>query len=263
MKVKVGCCGFPVAHEKYYHTFSLVELQSTFYKLPRDATVQRWHDAAPSGFEFVVKAWQAITHPSSSPTWRRAPLTVGKAKAARYGYLQPTAENFEAFRRTLDVCNALGAHVCLIQCPPSFQAAVKNVRNLESFLAKIDRRGLIIAWELRGNWLAKPQMIRALCDKLEIVHVVDLLRREPASPVTLVYSRLHGLGERELNYGYRYSDNELRRLARKLSSLEKDGCKEAYILFNNVSMFEDAKRFLKLISDQFDNWCPMRSKRSM
>jgi len=156
----VGCCGFPIAQEMYYRVFSLVEIQSTFYKLPRESTVQRWREAAPSNFEFVVKAWQVITHPPTSPTWRRARLTVNSAEAARYGYLQPTAENFEAFSRTLDLCKILQTRVCLIQCPPSFQAVRVNVRNLEHFLTKIDRRRLIVGWEPRGNWLAKPQLIR-------------------------------------------------------------------------------------------------------
>jgi uncharacterized protein YecE (DUF72 family) len=248
MKVKVGCCGFPVAQERYYHAFSLLELQSTFYKLPRESTLQRWRESSPSGFEFVVKAWQVITHPSSSPTWRRARLTIGKSQVARYGYLRPTAENFEAFSRTLDVCNILGARVCLIQCPPSFQATPKNVRNLERFLTEIDRRGLIVAWEPRGDWLVKPELIQKLCHKLGIVHVVDLLQRDPVSSVRLVYCRLHGLGEREVNYAYRYTDDDLHQLARKLLSLEESGCQEAYILFNNVTMFEDAKRFSRLTS---------------
>jgi uncharacterized protein YecE (DUF72 family) len=248
MRVKVGCCGFPVAQEKYYQSFPIVELQSTFYKLPRQSTVERWREAAPSGFEFVVKAWQVITHPSSSPTWKRARLTVPKTKASRYGYLRPTTENFEAFNRTLDACDALRARVCLIQCPPSFQPVPQNVRNLKRFLTKVDRRGLTVAWEPRGNWLEKPQLIRQLCDQLGIVHVADLLSRDPASSVRFVYCRLHGLGNREVNYSYRYTDNDLKQLARKLWSIEKQGCQEAYILFNNVTMFEDAKRFWKLIS---------------
>jgi uncharacterized protein YecE (DUF72 family) len=248
MKVSVGCCGFPVAQERYYRTFPLIELQSTFYKLPRESTLQRWREAAPSGFEFVVKAWQVITHPSSSPTWKRAGITVGKTKAARYGYLKPTAENFEAFNRTLDACSVLQARICLIQCPPSFHASPENVRNLKRFLTEVDRRGLVIAWEPRGNWVEKPQLVRRLCKQLGIVHVVDLLRRDPSCSLSLVYSRLHGLGNREVNYTYRYTNEDLKQLARKLSSLEKIGCQEAYILFNNVNMFEDAKRFSKLIS---------------
>jgi uncharacterized protein YecE (DUF72 family) len=248
MKVKVGCSGFSVAQEKYYHTFQLVELQSTFYRLPRESTLRRWREAAPPGFEFALKAWQVITHPSSSPTWKRAALTVEKAKAARYGYLRPTAENFEAFSRTADACGILQARLCLIQCPPSFHAIPDNVRNLKRFLTKIDRRGLVVAWEPRGDWVEKPQLIRRLCDELGIVHVVDLLRRDPASSLALVYCRLHGLGNREVNYTYRYKDDDLQQLARKLSSIKKLGCQEAYILFNNISMFEDAKRFSKLIS---------------
>jgi len=226
----------------------MVELQSTFYMLPRQSTVERWRETAPPGFEFVVKAWQAITHPSSSPTWKRVGLALSKAEASRYGYLRPTAENFGAFKRTLDVCDALRARVCLIQCPPSFQAVPENVRNLKQFLTKIDRHGLTLAWEPRGNWLVKPKLIRRLCDQPAIVHVVDLLRSDPASSAKFVYSRLHGLGNREVNYAYHYTDNDLNQLAKKLSSIEKQGCKEAYILFNNVTMFEDAKRFRKLIS---------------
>jgi uncharacterized protein YecE (DUF72 family) len=136
----------------------------------------------------------------------------------------------------------------LIQCPPSFQATPDNVRNLTRFLTEIDRGGLTVAWEPRGNWFEKPQLVRKLCDKLRIVHVVDLLRQDPASPGSLLYCRLHGLGKREVNYSYRYTDTDLQQLARKLTAAEKIGCAEAYILFNNVSMFEDAKRFSKLVS---------------
>jgi len=248
MKVNVGCCGFPVAQEKYYRTFPLVELQSTFYKLPRESTLQRWRETAPPGFEFVVKAWQVVTHPSSSPTWKRARMRVGKNEALRYGYLRPTAENFDAFNQTLDACKILQARVCLIQCPPSFLASPENVRNLKHFLTNVDRRGLVIAWEPRGNWVEKPKLIRGLCDQLGIVHVVDLLRQDPSSSLSLVYCRLHGLGNQQVNYTYRYTDDDLKQLARKFSYLEKMACQEAYVLFNNVSMFEDAKRFSKMIS---------------
>jgi uncharacterized protein YecE (DUF72 family) len=253
MRVSIGCCGFPVSQGRYYRSFGIVELQSTFYRLPRQSTVERWREAAPSGFEFVVKAWQVITHPSSSPTWKRGKLTLPKAKLSRYGYLRPTAENFEAFDRTLDACDILRARVCLIQCPPSFQPAPQNVRNLKRFLTKVDRRGLTIAWEPRGDWPAKTQLIRKLCNQLRLAHVVDLFRRDPASSAGLVYCRLHGLGNREVNYAYRYTDIDLKQLARKVLSLEKKGCQEAYVLFNNITMLEDAKRFQQLVSKGLDS----------
>jgi uncharacterized protein YecE (DUF72 family) len=253
MRVKIGCCGFPVAQQKYYQAFPVVELQSTFYRLPRESTLERWRETAPSAFEFVVKTWQVITHPSTSPTWRRANLTLEPNKAARYGYLRPTAENLEAFSRTLEACRMLHARICLIQCPPSFHATSENVRNLTHFLTKIDSGGLILAWEPRGNWVEKPELIRKLCEQLQVVHVADLLRHDPASPVPLVYCRLHGLGKRDVNYSYRYTDTDLQLLGRKLSSLDKLGCREAYVLFNNVSMYEDAKRFATSISGKFES----------
>ncbi|MDI3299633.1 MAG: DUF72 domain-containing protein, partial [Bacillota bacterium] len=66
MRVQVGCCGFPEARELYYREFPLVEVQQTFYQLPRPATAERWRQEAPPGFLFAMKAWQLITHDPSS-----------------------------------------------------------------------------------------------------------------------------------------------------------------------------------------------------
>ncbi|HIC91498.1 MAG TPA: DUF72 domain-containing protein, partial [Syntrophaceae bacterium] len=69
--IKVGCCGFPKAKGIYYQQFKVVEIQQTFYQIPRVSTVQKWREEAPPDFEFTLKAWQLITHPSQSPTYRR------------------------------------------------------------------------------------------------------------------------------------------------------------------------------------------------
>ncbi|NIN51751.1 MAG: DUF72 domain-containing protein, partial [Nitrososphaeria archaeon] len=70
--VKVGCCGFPGSRKGYFNDFNLVEIQQTFYKMPRLETAQRWRQEAPNEFEFTLKAWQLITHPPTSPTYRKA-----------------------------------------------------------------------------------------------------------------------------------------------------------------------------------------------
>jgi hypothetical protein len=49
-------------------------------------------------------------------------------------------------------------------------------------------------------------------------------------------------------YYYQYSDAELQRLKESITSYEKDG-KMIYVLFNNLSMFEDAIRFRKYLTD--------------
>ncbi|MCK4617998.1 DUF72 domain-containing protein [Candidatus Aerophobetes bacterium] len=42
MKVKIGCCGFPVGKNRYYERFPVVELQKTFYQPPQPAPVKKW-----------------------------------------------------------------------------------------------------------------------------------------------------------------------------------------------------------------------------
>ena len=61
-RIKVGTCGFAIRRPGYYRTFPVVEIQQSFYKLPRVTTGERWRAGAPPGFEFTMKAWQLITH---------------------------------------------------------------------------------------------------------------------------------------------------------------------------------------------------------
>jgi len=135
MVIKVGCCGWAVRGGKqaYYKEFSLIELQETFYKLPKVDTVKSWRENAPSNFEFAVKAWQAITHPTTSPTWKKAGVKIPAEKADKYGNLQPTREVFEAWEQTLEICKALSARICVIQTPPSFNYTDENLRNAKEF----------------------------------------------------------------------------------------------------------------------------------
>src|SRR4029453_6697160 len=39
-----------------------VEVNNTFYRMPKEEVLARWKDAAPEGFVFVLKASQRITH---------------------------------------------------------------------------------------------------------------------------------------------------------------------------------------------------------
>lgn len=247
MEFRVGCCGFPVAHAKYFREFGVVELQSTFYHPPQDKTTIRWREEAPSNFEFIVKAWQAVTHPLSSPTWRRVKTPPSKQRG-KYGMLRPTKQNFDAWCETLAVCRSLRARLCVIQSPPQFTCTPRNIRNMSLFFREIDRDKLVIAWEPRGDWNDNPEQIRRVCEELELIHVVDALRRTPAKSDSLGYFRLHGLGGKEVNYSYKYTDEDLSRLSNQLSALMQRGLERAYVMFNNVTMFNDAKRFRNLSS---------------
>jgi len=245
MNFSIGCCGFPVARGKYFREFDVVELQSTFYQLPQEKTARRWREGAPPEFEFVVKAWQAITHPLSSPTWRRVKVRPSKA-TDKYGMLRPTRQNFDAWSATVSVCRFLRSRLCLIQTPPRFGCTQRSIRDATQFFREIDRDRLIVAWEPRGDWNENREQVRRICERLELVHVVDPLRRCPAKSGDLGYFRLHGLGGKEVNYGYEYTDEDFAKLSHELSVLKEKGIERAYVMFNNITMFNDAVRFRKL-----------------
>jgi len=252
VEVRVGCCGFAVrgGRKAYYERFDLVELQSTFYRLPMPRTAERWRAEAPSQFEFTVKCWQAITHPPTSPTWRKAGIKVEGEKAQRYGFLKPTQENFEAWERTKQICKLLDAKICVIQCPPSFNCTEENIRNMREFLQGIRLNGIRIAWEPRGDWKHHSSHVEELCREFNLIHVVDLLRYEPAYLGEVAYTRLHGLNPREYDYRYKYTDEDLNRLLRRVEDLERRGAKRIYVLFNNTEMADDAGRFKELLAER-------------
>lgn len=160
--------------------------------------------------------------------------------------LRPTRLNFEAWDATLKVCRILKAGICVIQSPPQFGVTRQNLHNLTRFFREIDRDGLMIEWEPRGDWNVDSRRIRKICEKLDLLHIVDPLRRRPAKVGNLQYFRLHGLGPRELSYSYRYTPQDLTRLAKELKSLSRQRMEEAYVMFNNITMFDDARRFERI-----------------
>lgn len=233
MIAKVGCCGFPGGMERYFKEFKLVEVQQTFYKPPQTETARRWREKAPSDFEFSLKAWQLITHPPSSPTYRRAGLKIEPQKGKNLGFFKPTDEVFEAWKRTEEIAKTLNARVILFQCPPSFIQSEENITNIKAFFSRI-KRDFLFVWEPRGGW--EEEAIRYLCQEMDLIHCVDPFLQSPLYG-EVRYFRLHG----GPGYRHRYTDAELRELKSKL------GEGENYVLFNNIAMYEDAKRFRLLL----------------
>lgn len=228
--VKVGCCGFPRRLAEYVRVFPVVEVQRTFYRLPRRATVERWREAAPPGFEFTMKAWQLITHPPASPTYRRLGRELPEAARSRYGSFAPTDEVAEAWQQTRAIALGLRAAVVVFQCPASFTPTAEHVRNLRRFFRSVERGGLRAAWEPRGDWPAG--LVERLCRELDLIHCVDPFAAESVYGAPRYY-RLHG----RTGYRYRYTGEDLRTL--------RGWCRgPTYVLFNNATMWDDARRFL-------------------
>jgi len=240
--ILVGCCGWPEARAKYFHHFPVVELQDTFYQPPSLAAMDRRRQEAPPQFIFALKAWQLITHPPESPTYRRLKTPIAADKRDNYGFFRPTVEVHQAWERTAATARALRAAVVLFQCPPSFVPSAENKANLEAFFGTIDRGQFLAGWEPRGRWV--PEEVAELCRRLDLVHCVDPFLAEPQHGQA-AYFRLHGRG----GYRYRYSDGELEALREMCLRQLEAGRRPVYCLFNNVYMLDDALRFRKLLAE--------------
>lgn len=232
-QVKVGCCGFSKGRKAYYSEFGLVEVQQTFYKLPAVDTARKWRQEAPPDFEYTMKAWQLITHPVSSPTYRKAGLKIATDKAKNYGFFTPGDEVFEAWFKTREIAKTLKARVIVFQCPTSFVDSAQNVENMKAFFKRVSREDFIFAWEPRGNW--SERTITSLCRELNLIHCVDPFEAKPLYG-RVKYFRLHG----GPGYRHQYTEAELKQLLAKISG-------ETYILFNNITRHDDALKLLQLL----------------
>jgi uncharacterized protein YecE (DUF72 family) len=252
MAIKVGTCGYsdyrpPGDWKKKYDNklqafsdaFAAVELNRSFYQLPMVKTARRWRSQVAADFEFTIKAWQAITHSTDSPTWRKRRDKLTEKQKSYFGDFRPNSAVMAAWAETAERARALAARVCVLQSPPSFNCTRANEKNLRRFADKIDRRGIELAWEPRGDWNQEPERIAAICRSLGLIHIVDLLRRDPLSDNPTAYIRLHGLNENEYDVKYAYSHDELERLAAKLKRLATDHDR-VYCMFNNIEMYANA-----------------------
>jgi len=240
-RIHVGCCGLQMARGKYFGQFKLLEVQQTFYQPPQIKTLEKWRAEAPPDFEFTIKAWQLITHTCSSrKTYRRLKEPIPPEEEQHCGRFQLTKRVLDAWRVTLDCARALRCRFIIFQCPASFTPTDENVRNLRAFFTRIrlERKGLICGWEPRGDWPA--DLILNLARELDLLHVVDPFTQAIVQyDAPLRYFRLHG--EPGARYNSTYTDEHLRQL------LSWCDAGETYVLFNNIPMVKDARRFLDLI----------------
>lgn len=248
MKIHVGCCGwsyfqpgeflggnwkdgFGSVLEAYASKFDCVEINSTFYGIPKIPTAEKWFREARAvnkKFVFTVKCSGLVTH--------RSPFGKQAVPA------------FNLIRR---VCEALHADIMLLQSPASFGPTKQNIEKMEKFFAKTRREGLKLAWEPRGKWWNEPALVKDVCEKYDLVNCVDPLRNEPRHFGTrqkTAYFRLHGFGWPSM-YGYDFSDRELQKIAGKVSGLGKARViKDAWIMFNNAECYGNALKFESLFS---------------
>jgi uncharacterized protein YecE (DUF72 family) len=237
--VRAGVCGFCLPQAELFRRFNLLEVQQTFYWPPRLKTVERWRQTAPEDFEFTVKAFQAITHPGTSPTYRRTKFSSDQR--AQCGGFCDTRVVRDAWSLTFTLATALEATIVVFQCPPRFDASDANMKQLRRFFQWAERGRLRFAWEPRhATWTS--ELVRGLCRELDLIHVVDPLEQADVYGQPR-YLRLHGkaLGGFRYDYSRDYTDDELAEIYRRCLP------GPTYCLFNNKQMATDTQRFMQLL----------------
>ncbi len=236
---KIGCCGWSFLNTKRYFgdrwkkrfdsvlqcyasMFDIVEVNSSFYHIPKLETAEKWREQVNkinNKFEFTLKASRIITHTDR----------FSSEKSIRI---------FDIYRK---VAKRLDSKIILLQCPASWTPSETNIRNFKGFLKKV--RYELIAWEPRGKWWDKLDLVKEICSEFNLIHCVDPLRIHPQyfSRKNIAYFRLHGFGKPSM-YNYSFNREELYKIKKILISLKK---KRNYVFFNNATMYEDALKFIR------------------
>jgi uncharacterized protein YecE (DUF72 family) len=195
---------------RYYASlFPVVEVNSTFYRLPAPSVAASWARRTPSRFRFAAKFPKTITHELR---------------------LERTDEELRRFLEVLAPLRSAGKFVAaLLQLPPSLGFEPERTRTFYASLPK----DLPVAVEFRErSWLVPESY--ALLREFGLAHVVIDGPHLPAVlevTAPFAYVRWHGHGT-NVWYDYTYSTAELSAWVPRLRELE--GKAEAvYGFFNN------------------------------
>jgi uncharacterized protein YecE (DUF72 family) len=182
----------------YAQQLPTVEINNTFYRLPKAAVLESWAAATPPGFRFAIKASRRITH--------IARLKVESA-ADPLGFL---------YRNLTALGDKLGA--VLFQLPPNLK---KDLPRLVAFLQLLpaDHRA---AFEFRNDsWFADD-----VYDTLRSAGAALVLsEREDATAPPLVETAPWGYVRLRLEH---YSDADLAQWAQRLAAT---GWRESFAYF--------------------------------
>jgi uncharacterized protein YecE (DUF72 family) len=237
----------------YARFFDTVEVDSTFYALPRPEVVAKWVERTPEGFLFHVKAYSAFTghglEAGALPKDLRALLPRQEGHLAQREVPEEVVEAaWERFFLALEPLKASGKLGYLhFGLPPWTEPKPRSFQYLERLAERT--RGYWVAVEFRNpKWYVAWGFVKKELLRLGLIHVsVDAPPHPEAPPRVLEAThpvavlRCHGRnaeawkGPHEKPYerfNWRYSQEELEDLAQATLTLAK-GAERVFVIFNN------------------------------
>jgi uncharacterized protein YecE (DUF72 family) len=202
----------------YASQLDTVEINNTFYRLPKPSTVDQWARQAPAGFVYSVKVGAFGSH---------------RMKLRDAGRWLPN--HLDRVRR---LGPALGPN--LVQLPPRWR---RDAARLDAFL-EVAPKDLRWAIELRDpSWL-HDDVFAVLARHGAALCVHDLLADHPWQlTTTWTFLRFHGPRALDEPYRGRYGGRRLWRVAERVEQWLATGV-DVYAYFNNDfdgHAFADAK----------------------
>jgi uncharacterized protein YecE (DUF72 family) len=182
----------------YSQRLPTVEINNTFYRMPRPEVLAAWAETAPAGFRFAIKSSRRITHMSR---------IKAESAAEPLGFL---------YRNLASLGDKLGP--VLFQLPPNMK---KDLPRLQAFLALLPE-GHCAAFEFRNDSWFDEEVYAAL--KAASAALV-LSEREDNAPPPLVETAPWGYVRLRLET---YSDSDLEQWARRL---EATGWSQTFVYF--------------------------------
>jgi uncharacterized protein YecE (DUF72 family) len=196
----------------YSTLYNSIEVNSTFYKLPKPVTISNWSASVSDNFKFTFKLFKEITH------------------CEQFSFHE---ENILKF---FDAINAIGNKkgCLLIQLPPSI--GNEYISNLDKLLVNI--RQIDNVWKIAVEFRNKSWYNERVYNLLNYFGAALVIHDMPKSATPsinhsseFIYVRFHGPTG---NYRDSYTDDFLSEYSSYINNWRNEG-KEVYVYFNNTA----------------------------
>jgi uncharacterized protein YecE (DUF72 family) len=231
----IGCAGWGLPknfrHQEkthylrqYAHFFNCVEINSSFYKIHKEQTYEKWRNLVPEDFKFSVKIPRSVSHETQlkQPELLMPFLLGVKSLGASRGPL-------------------------LLQTPPKLAFDAEIAKKFFAYL-KDNFDGEVVFEPRHASWFQADAHV------LLFKHNIDLVRADPGlhNPFSLAHSecrtqyiRLHGSPQ---IYYSAYSQGFLTMLANRLAGSSEPI--QTWIIFDNTALghaFDNAIKLQELL----------------
>ncbi|VVU95306.1 Protein of unknown function DUF72 [seawater metagenome] len=227
----IGTSGFMINKDIWLKKSGLncLEINYTFYRLPKAETVQKWKEY--EDVSFVAKIPKKITHIKR---------------------LKDIEKYWDLFWSIMNLLEDK-LKVVLFQLPPSFKLTDENIKRLKNLKKILPKKGINIVFEFRdiswfvptvykimkkNNWGMAGTVIKKKEDDISWLGTMPNGILLPPQTSDLTYLRIHGAKK----YKGAYDIKELKQMQKEILNRKT---KENFVLFNNTFFTSRSQYCLK------------------